>query len=165
MGGPNSGKIAIKDWATLYAHFKAEYQPHLRTLKEFVAEQPSLEGIPYKTVSAAFIREEKRAKLEAFHARNEPILLAAQRHVAKAVTDPATFATVAGAKHAEFALKVFEKVAEREEPNPLLQQTMNVVVPPLFPQSALAAKAVAALTGKAPARIIEAPASKQKGKP
>lgn len=152
------------DWAILHAQFKAEYEPHHRTLKEFCAEQAVLEGVPYKSVSAAFLRESKRAKLEAFHARNEPILLAAQRHVAKAVTDPATFATVAGAKHAEFALKVFEKVAEREEPNPLLQQTMNVVVPPLFPQSALAAKAIAALTGKAPARIIEAKASASKGK-
>ncbi len=151
---PGPGREPMQDWARLLAEYNADYEPHMLTLKQFVAER--CPDANYKTVSEAFGRERKRAKLETFHARNEPILLAAQRRVAEAINDPAIFESPGGAKLAEYALKVFEKVAEREEPNPLLTQNLLVAPAPLFPTSALAQEAMEILMGKKPMQTVEA---------
>ncbi len=152
MGGRTSGKKPSHDYALLLAQYDADYVPQGRTLEEFCKDRDIFED--YKTISAGFIRERKRTAMGAFHDRNKPLLLGAQRMVMAALTraqaesDPI--------KAGEFALKVYEKVAEREEPNPLLTLNQNLIIPPLFPPSAMAAKAIEALTGKSPAvKVIE----------
>lgn len=47
---------------------------------------------------------------------------------------------------AMFALKVYEIVADREEPKPEMAPTRDIILPPLFPHSAMAAKAIESLT-------------------
>ena len=146
-----------RDWAMLRAKYEAEYAPNNIPLKKFCADQDP--PIPINTCVSAFNRERKRARLSAFHSRNPLLLLTAQQVVQASLTDPVAFQTNAAARKAEFALRVYEKVAEREEPSPELAQQVNVVIPPLFPDSALAQRTMAMLTGKA----LVAPSDVPKG--
>ncbi len=140
--GRPPGPRQQQDYPLLKAQFEAEYVPLGRTLTEFCKDRNPPMAIA--TVSAAFTRLDKKTTLQTFHERNQPIILVAQRRVMEglAITDP----TPAQVRKAEFALKVFEKVSEREEPNPLLTLNQNMVLPPLFPASSLAGEAIRALT-------------------
>lgn len=152
MGGRTSGPKPTHDYALLLAQYEADYAPHGRTLKEFCSDREP--PLVYATVSAGFVAERKRTAMGAFHDRNKPLLLGAQRMIMAALTRVAQEADPI--KAGEFALKVYEKVAEREEPNPLLTLSQNIIIPPLFPSSALAARTIEALTGKGPAvKVIE----------
>ena len=147
MGSKGSGPGPSQDWALLLAQYEADYEPHKVTLREFFKEK----GIPEKTGSNAFLREKARTALAAFHDKNKPLLLGAQRMVMQSLIDSVDWPDQA--KAAMFQLKVLEIVAEREEPNPLLVQQTQVVLPPMFPQSSLAAKAIELLTsGEKPAK-------------
>ena len=154
MAVTGPGRQPSHDWALLLSQFEAEYVPHKITLRQFCKER----GISEKLCSDAFNRERKRTALGVFHDRNKPLLLVAQRRVQEALARISVEADPI--KAGRFALEVYEKVAEREEPNPLLTQQLNVVMPPLFPPSALAARAIEALTGKPAPKTIEAKAVK-----
>ncbi len=147
MGGKRSGRAPAQDWALLLAQYEADYEPHKVTASAFFKEK----GVNEKLGLNAFQRERTRTALAVFHDRNKPLLLGAQRmvmrHLAESVNWPDQKAAAA------FALKVLEIVSEREEPNPLLTLNQNVEMPPLFPSSGLAAKAIEVLTaGEGPAK-------------
>lgn len=137
------GLRPLQDWALLLAQYEADYAPHLKTIREFCADREV--PLPYQVTVNAFMRERKRNTMAAFHARNKPLLLTAQNKVAESLEQSDQWEDKVQA--ANFRLKVLEKVSEREEPNPMLTQ-VNVVIPPLFPESALAAKAIEAITGQ-----------------
>ena len=140
----------------LRAKYEAEYAPNHISLKQFCLDQDP--PLHLGSTLSAFNRERKRARLSAFHERNPQILLIAQQVVKESLTstiDP----TPSQSRKADFALRVVEKISEREEPNAALAQQVNVVIPPLFPDSALAQKTMAILTGKA----LPAPSDVPKG--
>ena len=138
----------------LRAKYEAEYAPNHISLKQFCIDN----GCPLGTTLSAFNRERKRARLSAFHARNPQILLIAQQVVKESLNSSAD-PTPAQSRKADFALRVVEKIAEREEPNAALAQQVNVVIPPLFPDSAIAQRTMAILTGRA----VVAPSDVPKG--
>ena len=150
MAVTGRGRKANQDWALLLAQFEADYVPHNRTLREFCKDRE----LDEKGTSVAFSRERKRTALGVFHERNKPLLMLAQRQVYRAVLESVNWPDQV--KAAEFNLKVLEKVAEREEPNPGLTQNLNVVMPPLFPESSLARQMVEALTGQAQPKEVKA---------
>jgi hypothetical protein len=135
-----SGIRPLHDYAALLAEFEADYRPNGRTLQDLADER----GIERQTLANAFTRERKRTALEAFHARNKALLLKAQRKVNEALDSDRLKPEFA----AGFALKTMALVSEREEPNPLLAQQTNVIIPPLFAMSPLAEAFVLALTGR-----------------
>lgn len=170
MAGRKPGRAPAHDWAILMAEYDADYLPENKSLKEFCLERK----LDPTVTSNSFQKERRRSAMAAFHGRNKPLLLKAQQSVLIALEESKTWKNRPAA--AKFALDVLEKVAEREEPNPLLAQQFNVVLPPMFPAGSLASKAIEALTGKPvmvsatlpsvaePAKIIE-PAPKVKAKP
>jgi hypothetical protein len=135
------GRANAHDWALLVAQFDADWAPHGRTLREFCESREV--PLPYQLTSAAFIRERKRSSLGTIHSRNLPLGIVAQRRVSEAL---ARMSVEAGpVKAGEFALKVLAQVMEREEPNATLAQQINIVIPPLFPESEAARRATKAL--------------------
>ena len=137
------GRVSIHDWALLLAQFQAEWEPHGRTLKEFCANREV--PLPYPLAKAAFSREKMRTALVAIHARNKPRGLIAQRRVMEALAKISADGAPVSLKAGEFALKVFTAVMEREEPNATLAQQINIVIPPLFPESDAAKRAMKSL--------------------
>jgi hypothetical protein len=135
-----SGIRPLHDYAELLAQFEADYRPYGRTLETFALER----GIARQTLANAFTRERKRTAVQAFHSRNKALLLKAQRKVNEALDSDLLRPEFA----AGFALKTMALVAEREEPNPLLVQQTQVVVPPLFAMTPLAQAAIRAITGR-----------------
>lgn len=140
----------------LRAKYEAEYSPNHISLKQFCLDQDP--PLHLGSTLSAFNRERKRARLSAFHARNPQILLIAQQVVKESLNSSAD-PTPAQSRKADFALRVVEKIAEREEPNAALAQQVNVVIPPLFPDSAIAQRTMAILTGRA----VVAPSDVPKG--
>ncbi len=145
MAVTGAGRKPNHDWPLLKAEFEARYVPEGRTLREFSEDRELDETV----VSNAFRRLAKQSAMAAFHDRDKPLLLVAQRGVMNMLAE-AMNKDRKGYDPVEvgrFALLVLEKVAEREEPNPGLSASLNVVMPPLFPQGSLAAQAIEALTG------------------
>jgi len=136
----SGSRPSTHDWSLLYAQYEADYLPRKIKLKDFCKEKE----LPYKQTSQAFQKDRLRTTLAVFHDRNKPLLLAAQRMVMKYLAESVNWGDPKGA--AEFALKVYEKVSEREEPNPSLTMQQVIELPPLFPASAMAAKAIETLT-------------------
>ena len=137
-GKPGGG--SSQDWALLLAQYDADYEPHKITMRAFFKER----GILEKTGMAAFQRERTRTALSVFHDRNKTLLVAAQRLVMKSLVESETWLDQTRA--AAFQLKVLEVISQREEPNPLLTLERTVELPPMFPNSGLAAKAIEMLT-------------------
>ena len=131
-----------QDWAFLLAQFNAEYVPLRRSLRQFVHDR----GLVYSTTAKAFDRESKRGALGAFRARNAPLLLAAQENLKQvliaAAADPK--------KYGDLAVRIYEKLAERVEPDPTLAAAANVKLPPLFGESSLGAQVTAELLESEP---------------
>lgn len=140
MGSSTSGPKPTRDWSFYMAQYDADYKPLGVKLKEFCKERE----LPYEQTSNNFRKLRTKAVMEVFHDRNKPILLAAQRLIMKALVESASWGDPKAA--AAFALRVYSEVSQREEPNPLMTANQTVVLPPLFPQSALAAQAIKALT-------------------
>lgn len=134
------GGGSSQDWALLLAQYDADYEPHKITMREFFKER----GISEKTGTKAFQRERTRSALTVVHARNKPLLIESQRLVWKALRESETW--IDQTKAAAFQLKVLEVISQREEPNPLLTLERTVELPPMFPNSGLAAKAIELLT-------------------
>lgn len=157
MGTETSGRYKQKhDWSLLVAQYDADYAPRKITLKEYCKET----GIEYGLASKAFARERTRTALAIFHDRNKPLLLAAQSRVMTLLADSQNWEDKKAA--AAFALKVYEIVAQREEPKPELHVGIDAKLPSLFPESTMAQQAIVALTRIADSTQMEAPIEERK---
>ena len=139
-----SGRAPFADYAYLVALYDADYLPAKITIKDFCAGfDPPL---PYATTVDGMDRARKRSAVQAAHERNKPLLLQAQKKVKEALESDDEEFKDGKAKKAEYALKVFGQVFEREEPSPELAQAVNIVIPPLFAPGTRAEEMIAALT-------------------
>lgn len=139
-----SGRAPFADYAYLVALYESDYLPNGITKKEFcLGFSPPL---PYGTTVDGMDKAKKKSAVQAAHERNKPMLLAAQQKVREALDSDDDEFKDGKAKKAEFALKVFEKVFEREEPSPELAQAVNIIIPPLFAPGTRAEKMIQALT-------------------